>query len=112
MLKNGTQNILTLCQTYVPTAELKENMRRTKNNVLEINKMLLEVQPLVAVAVPAATGTSLGTDLDNDDLDHDDIEEEEVFHDAVEEPMQISMQELAKSVSDFLEICLQELYDL
>ena len=77
-------------------------MKKTKDSVLEINKLLMEVRPLV--------DTSQVTD-------NDDEEDEDVFYDAACEhhddvPIEISIQELSKSVSDFLEICLQELFDI
>lgn len=79
-------------------AELKDNMRKTKDNVLDINKLLLEVRPLAEIP------------LSSDDDEDQKLAKEETSGQDV--PIALSISELSKSVSEFLEVCLQELYDL
>jgi len=77
--------------------------------VLEINRLLREVQPLSGGEGPSSEVTMHG-------LHHptDEVIDEDIFHDAPEDivPIQLSGLELRQSVADFLEICLQELHDL
>lgn len=92
--------------------ELKENMRKTTNSVIEINQLLKEVRPLAEETTNLPLGV-LGVDS------QDIVVDEDVFYDAAATevemeaiPIQVSCIELRQSVADFLEICLQELHDL
>ena len=107
---------MTVQNVLCPILELKENMRKTTNSVLEINQLLKEVRPLAeetTTSLPLGVlGVDSSQDIVDEDVFHDAVATTEIEMEASEIPIQVSCVELRQSVADFLEICLQELHDL
>ena len=107
---------MTVQNVVCPILELKENMRKTTNSVLEINQLLKEVRPLAeetTTSLPLGVlGVDSSQDIVDEDVFHDAVATSEIEMEALEIPIQVSCVELRQSVADFLEICLQELHDL
>ena len=107
---------MTVQNVVCPILELKENMRKTTNSVLEINQLLKEVRPLAEETTTnlplGVLGVDSSQDIVDEDVFHDAVATSEIEMEALEIPIQVSCVELRQSVADFLEICLQELHDL